>query len=125
MMHTLGKYSEPFLLGGVYLIYDKNTIYITGVAKISSNDPISALFDTFFIGIILERDTEKIIDVTCNMVREVTTEFIKSMLCGYRLNQDIEQITEEIKERFFGIAQKAVIAAVKDARNKYMMIKSS
>lgn len=107
------------------MIYSKDTIYITGTAKISSNDPISAMYDMFFIGIILEREGGKIVDVTCNMVRDVTADFIKSMLVDYNLNDDIEQISDEIKDRFHGMAQKAVIAAVKDARNKYIMLKNS
>jgi len=105
------------------LIYPKNTIYITGTAKVAANDPISAIYDMFFVGIILEKDNGNIVDVTCNMVRDVTSDFIKSILVGYNLENDIEIIVEEIKERFLGIAQKAVIAAVKDARNKYLMAK--
>lgn len=107
------------------MIYPKNTIYITGTAKVSANDPISAIYDMFFVGIILERDSGRIVDVTCNMVRDVTSDFIKSILVGHNLGNDIEVIVEEIKERFLGIAQKAVIAAVKDARNKYLMAKNN
>ncbi|MCQ1531205.1 DUF3870 domain-containing protein [Lutispora saccharofermentans] len=104
------------------MIYPENTIYITGTAKVSSNDPISAMFDMFFVGIILEKESGKIIDVTCNMVRDMTSDFIKSILLDYNLSDDIELIAGEIKDRFQGIAQKAVIAAIKDARNKYMML---
>jgi hypothetical protein len=108
--------------GGIALVYEKNTIYITGTAKISSNDPISDIFETFFIGIILDRDKGTIIDVTCNMVRDVTSDFIKSIMLGYNLKNDEEAIVEEIRDRFHGIAQKAVIAAFKDARNRYVML---
>ncbi len=104
------------------MIYGKNTIYITGTAKISNNDPIADIFDTFFLGIILDRDDGRIIDVTCNMVKDVTSDFIKSMLMGYSLANEAEQIIDEIKDRFHGIAQKAVIAALKDARNRYLML---
>ncbi|GAA0180572.1 DUF3870 domain-containing protein [Clostridium sediminicola] len=104
------------------MFYEKNTIYILGTARISKNDPISAIYETFFVGIILERDSGKVIDLTCNMVRDVTNDFIKSILVGYNLTEDIDEIIKEIQERFYGMAQKAVIAAVKDARNKYMMI---
>jgi len=104
------------------LIYDKNTIYILGTSKISKSDPISAMYDIFFVGIILERNSGKIIDSTCNMVRDVTTDFIRSILIGYNLIDDIDEIVDEIKDRFYGMAQKAVIAAVKDARNKFDMI---
>jgi len=107
------------------LIYEKNTIYITGTAKISSNDPISSVFDTFFVGIILDRNNGKIIDVTCNMVRDVTSDFVKSILIGHNLMKEADQIIDEIKDRFHGIAQKAVIAAFKDACNRYMMLSNS
>lgn len=106
------------------MLYEKNTIYILGTAKIGKNDPISAMYNIFFVGIILERDSGKIIDSTCNMVRDVTTDFIRSIIIGYNLIDDIDQIVEDIKNRFYGMAQKAVIAAIKDARNKYIMIKN-
>lgn len=109
--------------GGSKLLYEKNTIYITGTAKISGNDPISDMFDTFFIGIILDRDTGKIVDVTCNMVRDATSDFVKSLMLGRDLVKDEESIIDEIRDRFHGIAQKAVIAAFKDARNRYVMLK--
>lgn len=107
------------------MTYEKNVIYILGTAKISKSDPISAMYDIFFIGIILERDSGKIIDSTCNMVRDVTADFIRSILNGYNLRDDINLIEEEVRNRFYGIAQKAVIASVKDARNKYLMIKNN
>ena len=106
------------------LIYEKNTIYITGTAKISNNDPISDIYETFFIGLILDRDSGTIIDVTCNMIRDVTSDFIRSLMLGYNLKNDEEAMITEIRDRFHGIAQKAVIAALKDARNRYMMLVS-
>ncbi|WP_243116688.1 DUF3870 domain-containing protein [Marinisporobacter balticus] len=106
-------------------MYEKNTIYILGTSKISKNDPIAALYDILFVGIILERESGKIMDLTCNMVRDVTSDFIKAILIGYHLIDDIDDIIGEIQDRFHGMAQKAVIAAVKDARNKYIMIQTN
>lgn len=107
------------------MIYGKDTIYITGTAKISSNDPIADIFDTFFLGIILDRSDGRIIDVTCNMVKDVTSDFIKSMLVGYSMSDEADRVIDEIRDRFHGIAQKAVIAAFKDARNRYMMLNNN
>lgn len=104
------------------MIYDKSTLYILGTSKIGKTDPISELYDIFFIGIIIDRDTKRIADATCNMVRDMTTDFIRSILIGYNLIDDIDAIETEIKERFHGMAQKAVIASVKDARNKAVLL---
>ena len=90
-----------------------------------SNDPISSMFDVLFVGIILDRERGNIINITCNTVSHITEEFIKSIILGYNLIEYIDEIEEEIKDRFHGIAQKAIIAAIKDARNKYMLIKNS
>jgi hypothetical protein len=122
---TSSNEQSNLIAGGIELIYEKNTIYILGISKISKNDPISAMYDIFFVGIILKRDSGEIIDSTCNMVRDVTTDFIRSILIGYNLLDDINEIIGEIEDRFYGMAQKAVIAAVKDARNKFMMIKGN
>ena len=106
------------------MLYKKNTIYILGTSKIGQSDPISAVYEIFFVGVILNREDGEIVDATCNMVRDVTTDFIRSILIGYNLVDDIAEIEAEIKDRFYGMAQKAVIASVKDARNKYLMIQS-
>lgn len=106
------------------MTYDKNTIYILGTARIGKNDPISAMYEIFFVGIIVDRDSSEIIDITCNMVRDVTTDFIRSILVGYNLLNDMDDIVYSIQDRFYGMAQKSVIAAVKDARNKLVMIKN-
>jgi len=106
-------------------MFSKDTIYVLGMAKIGSNDPIHSLFDSFFIGLVIDRTSGKIVDSTCNMVREMTTEFIKSIVVGYRLDEEINDIIEEVNDRFHGLAQKAVIASLKDARSKYVLIKSN
>jgi len=99
----------------------KNTIYITGFANTSKNDPINILYRYFFVGLVIERNTSTIIDATCNTVSSTTSNFIKSILVGYSLIKDIDKMEEEINERFLGLAQKALIVALKDARNKYLL----
>lgn len=104
------------------MLYPKHTDYILGVARIGKNDPISSLFDVFFIGIVVDRQDGVILDATCNMVKDMTTSFIRSILIGYNLTMEMDAIENEIKDRFHGMAQRAVIASVKDARNKWQMI---
>lgn len=102
--------------------YNKNTIYVIGTARLGKSDPILSTHNIFFIGLIIDKSTNEIIDSTCNMVKEKTSEFITSIVVGYNITTEIDEIQLEIEERYHGMAQKAIIAAVKDARNKYMMI---
>jgi len=102
------------------MTYSKDTIYITGTAKIGRHDPISSRDDIFFIGLIIDRSSHKIVDSTCNMVRDITNDFIKSIIVSYDIVAEIDLLIEEIKDRFHGMAQKSVCASIKDARNKYL-----
>lgn len=102
--------------------YSKNTVYILGTARLGKTDPILSTHEIFFIGLIIDKETGIIIDSTSNMVKEKTSEFINTIVVGYNIETEIEELELEIKERYHGMAQKAIIAAVKDARNKYMMI---
>lgn len=100
--------------------YKKSTVFITGTAKISKSDPVAALYDVFFVGLIIDRDSHKVVNFTCNMVREVTNEFIQSIVVDYDIVHEVDEMIDEIKDRFHGLAQKSVCASIKDARNKYL-----
>lgn len=102
--------------------FPDNSLYVLGTAKIAKNDPIADQFHTFFVGLVIDRESGLIIDMTSNMVQPLTTDFIRSIIVGYRLDEELEAIVNQIEARFFGLAQKTVIAAVKDARNRYLMV---
>ena len=101
--------------------YGKNTIYITGISRANSTDPITVMYNGFFLGAIIDRDTGEIIDVTSNAISNVTTDFIRSMLVEYNLLKDMDEMINEINSRFFGTAQKALIVALKEIHNKFLM----
>ncbi len=104
-------------------MFDKDTIYILGTARVSGQDPIKMRDDTFFVGLVVKAETGEIVDATCNMVREMTTEFIRSIVVGYRLNTELEAMIEEVERRFHGLAKRAVIASLKDAKNRFENLK--
>lgn len=39
--------------------------------------------------------------------------------------EDLRVMEEEIRNRFFGLVQKALIVSLKDAYNRYMMVKKN
>ncbi|WP_027623615.1 DUF3870 domain-containing protein [Clostridium lundense] len=101
--------------------YDKNTIYITGIARANNTDPITVMYNCFFLGVIVNRESGIIVDITCNTISNVTTDFIRSILVGYNLGKDLEKMINEVHERFLGTAQKALVVALKDAYNKFLI----
>lgn len=106
------------------MVYPKNTIYIIGNAKASQNNPITHIYSMFFIGLVIERDTGRIIDAGAAGVLPLTSEFIKAIFLDKNMESDISEISKEIESRYFGSSQKALIVAFKDAQKKYFQIKS-
>ena len=91
---------------------NKNTILVVGQAKPSKEDAIYNLHGEFYISLIVERDTGKIL--------EVTKQFVASMFVGKSLRTDVPLIEKEIRERYFALTQKPLIACMKDACNRYL-----
>lgn len=103
-------------------MYDKNTILVVGQAKPSREDAIYNLHGEFYISLVLERETGRILDMDCNTILAVTKNFVASMLIGKSIRDDVKALENEIKERYFALTQKPLIACIKDAHNRYMMV---
>ncbi|TWH45785.1 DUF3870 domain-containing protein [Sporomusa sp. KB1] len=105
--------------------YAPSTVFITGQAKPSKEDAISSVYNVFFVSFIVDIETDIIADATCNSVRNMTQDFIRSLLVGQNLATGIDAMVQDIQHRFFGLVQKTLIVALKDAHNRYMMVKKN
>jgi len=103
-------------------MYEKGTILVVGQAKPSKDDAIYNLHGEFYISLVLERESGVILDMDCNTILEVTKNFVASMLIGKSIRDDVQELEKEIKERYFALTQKPLIACIKDAHNRYMMV---
>lgn len=99
-------------------MFDKDTIYIVGDAQSSSNNPITQQFSAFFIGLVIDTTNDKIVEAGCSSTIQLTSDFIRSLFVS-RSIMESDEIGEEIRCRYFGSSQKALIAAFKDAQKKY------
>ncbi len=96
-------------------MYDRNTVYIVGNARTTSDNAITQNFNSFFIGFVVDRTTGEIVDVSCSATISTTEKFIASLFLG----KTLEYFDQEIKDRYFGSSQKAIIVAYKDGIKKY------
>ena len=104
------------------MMYKNNTILVVGQAKPSKEDAIYNLHGEFYISLVLDRESGEILDMDCNTILEVTKNFVASMLIGKSLKTDVAIMEKEIKNRYFALTQKPLIACIKDAHNRYMMV---
>ncbi|AMA74365.1 hypothetical protein ACH33_17135 [Aneurinibacillus sp. XH2] len=102
------------------MYYDKDTIYLIGDAKAPQNNPITEQYKSYFLALVFDRSTGKIVDAECSATIQLTAKFVQSLFVGRRI-QD-EGLVDEIANRYFGSSQKALIVALKDARKKYNQI---
>ena len=103
-------------------MYEQNTILVVGQAKPSREDAIYNLHGEFYISLVLNKETGEILDMDCNTILEVTKKFVASMLIGKSLKDDVKVMEMEIKARYFALTQKPLIACIKDAYNRYMVV---
>ena len=102
--------------------YGPNTVFITGVAKVSKDDPIASSYNVFFVSLVVERESGLVVDATCNTARDMTKDFIRSILVGGNLLTGLDEMTAQLRLRFFGMVRKSLLAALKDAHNRYVTL---
>ena len=102
--------------------YLENTVFVTGQSKPSKDDVISSSYSVFSLCVIIYKETDRIVDIACNTIMDETEQFIRDMLCSRNIVTEVDKMIEVIQSRFFALIQKALIAALKDAQNRYLMI---
>lgn len=104
-------------------MYSKDTVYVIGHGKTSSDNAITERFKMFFIGFVIDTKTDEVIDLSCTATISTTQEFIAAMFIGKKFDKYRDEIRTEVEKRYFGTSQKAIIIAYKDALKKYTEMK--
>ena len=60
----------------------QNTVLVIGQSKPSREDAIYSLHGEFYICLIVERDTGRILKADCNTILNTTRDFVASMFEG-------------------------------------------
>lgn len=100
-----------------------NTVYIIGESRTNTDNAITLLYHSFYVAFEVDVQTGEIMDVGCTHTIDITERFIKSIFAGKNLSQYSSDIEEEIKRRYHGTSQKAIIVSYKDACRKYLEVK--
>ncbi len=99
-------------------MFPDHAVYIIGDSKTASNNPITQKFNTFFIGLVIDRNSHEILEAECSSTIALTSKFVQSIFKGKSMNEP-EAVIQEIEKRYFGSSQKAIIVAFKNAHIKY------
>lgn len=108
-------------MAGGTSVFHKDTIYVIGDSKTASNNPIMQQFNSYFIGLVIDRNSHRILEAECSSTISLTSKFVQSIFNG-RSMMEVEEIISDIESRYFGASQKALIVAFKNAHIKYNQI---
>jgi len=96
-------------------MYSPSTVYIVGNSRTTNENPITTLYNAFYIGFIVEPASGLIVDVSCSSTIRTTDEFVRSLFLGRTMRIDDDSLEQDIRRRYHGSSQKAIIVAYKDA----------
>jgi len=99
-----------------------NTVYIIGESRTNMDNAITVIYNSFYIAFEVNVETDEIIDMGCSHTMSITEKFIKSVFISKNINEH-DEIEQEVKRRYHGTSQKAVIVSYKDALKKYIEVK--
>ncbi|MCD6419179.1 MAG: DUF3870 domain-containing protein [Synergistetes bacterium] len=112
--------------GGECRMWPKEgTVYITGYSKLPEGISAAVMYEVLVIGLKVDVETSKIVDVDCSLALALSKEILRKIMIGRSLEEDITDIVTEIKLRYHGSAQKAIIAALKSAFERYRFCKEA
>lgn len=86
------------------------------------DNAITVIYNSFYVAFEIDVETDKIVDAGCTHTINITEGFIKKVFVGKNI-LDIDNLESEIKRRYHGTSQKAVIVSYKDAIKKYQEVK--
>ena len=98
--------------------YGADTFCVVGVSTPTASTPTAVQYDKLIMVLICERRGGTILDAECNMVVDVTSDYIASLLIGHSLYTELEIMVKELQEKYNGISLKALIVALRDAHSK-------
>lgn len=99
------------------------TIFLTGEAKSPTNNPITAQWGLFFVGLVVDTETHVIVRADCTATLGLTVEFVRELVVGRSILDD-DALVEAIQDRYHGSSQRALAAAVRSAASRYRDIGS-
>ena len=96
-----------------------SSVFVTGYAKLPEGITATEIFRVVGIGLEVDREAGEILVADCTLAMEVGREFFRKVVQGYRLLEDFDLLVEEVEDRYQGNAQKALVTALRIARDKF------
>lgn len=103
------------------MVYSDESVYFSASSKLPSSIPSGEVYDSLNIGFVIDKNTGIIEDVSVTLLSTGATRFLMYLINGFNLHErDPEELINELRTRYFGGSQKAIIVATKLVVQRYM-----
>ncbi|GAB6181938.1 hypothetical protein JCM14036_32570 [Desulfotomaculum defluvii] len=100
-----------------------NCVYVTGNARTSERSTVGKQTEVFAVEVVINIATDQIVEASCTLVTELGRQFVRKLLIGHNFILGLEEIIRDIDLYYQALPKKSLIAALKDANNKYKNFK--
>ena len=86
--------------------YPPDSVFVTGVARVSKEDAINAMYGTFTLSLVVDVKTGTIINCSANMIMSDTIDFLRQIIEGKNLVTDTDSLRICSKSAFWPYPKK-------------------
>ena len=94
-------------------------VYVTGNARSPERSTVGSVYDVFAVELVIKVSNDVIEEASCTLITDLGRGFVRNLLINRNFVREFDVIVKDIVNCYQAIAQKALITALKDARNKY------
>ncbi|WP_342513591.1 DUF3870 domain-containing protein [Sporosarcina sp. FSL K6-1522] len=100
------------------------TIICTGYSRLPEGMAAKNLYGVMGVGFEIDPETDKVIKTSSTFITSMCSDFIDSIFKGHCLAQGIDNQIKIFEGRYFGLGKKAIVMAMRDAYNQYLIYNS-
>lgn len=102
------------------MIYPASAVYFCGSSRLPQTIPSAEAYKSINVGYVIDTATGEILDVSTTLLSKGATAFIQSLAIGFNVHEhDTQILIDEIRSRYYGGSQKAVVVASRTAFKEY------
>lgn len=94
---------------------------LAGHAKLPQRMAAKSVYDSLTLTVEIDPKYGVILDASCTLATRHAQHFIGQVLKGYSLMDGIDSIAKEMEAFYHGKAQQALIAAIRDVYQQYLI----
>lgn len=102
-------------------MFTGKTYFIAGHARLPQGMAARSIFDTLTITVEADAKYHVILEASCTLATDHGRDFIGQLLRGCSLQDGIDELSRRVMDYYQGKAQNALVAALRDLHNQYLL----